>query len=75
MTTMQREVEEALKQKMKKSPYGKLIASQLSDGSPELSQAETMIREEIIDTVYNLAEDEPEQLSPRYLRLTIAGRI
>lgn len=69
MGTMQREVEEALKQKMKKSPYGKLIASSLSDGSPELTQAETLIREEIIDTVYNLAEAEPEQLSPRFVHI------
>ena len=53
-------MEQALQKKFKKSPYAKLIVDDdgLEDSTvPELSQAGCMLREEVLDTVFELAED------------------
>ncbi|CAD5215109.1 unnamed protein product [Bursaphelenchus xylophilus] len=53
-----KEVEEALKQKMKRSPYAKYVVGEFKDASvPELSNAATVIQSELLDTVYKMAED------------------
>ncbi|KAI6194819.1 BRF1 protein [Aphelenchoides besseyi] len=52
---IQKEVEEALKQKMKRSPYAKLVSGIGNDS--DLNEAADVIRGEIIDSVYQMAED------------------
>ncbi|CAD5210377.1 unnamed protein product [Bursaphelenchus okinawaensis] len=55
---MQKEVEEALKQKMKRSPYAKFMVGQFKDASvPELSNAANVIQSELLDTVYEVVEE------------------
>jgi hypothetical protein len=54
---VRREFEVALQRKIKNSPYGKIIVGTISDsGVPELSQADQVLREEVIDRVYELGE-------------------
>ncbi|KAL3098432.1 hypothetical protein niasHS_003785 [Heterodera schachtii] len=57
------EVEQALLKRFKRSPYAKMIANGLVDDTdvPELSQASDMLQEEVIDTVYQLAEEHQQQ--------------
>lgn len=55
---IRRELEIALQKKMKNSPYAKMIVETISDNDcPELSQANSVLREQMIDTVYELVED------------------
>uniref|UniRef100_A0A7E4V1A2 B-related factor 1 n=1 Tax=Panagrellus redivivus TaxID=6233 RepID=A0A7E4V1A2_PANRE len=60
LAPVQKEIENALKAKLKKSPYGKLIASSVGeDDVDELSSnIGQMVREEIIDNVYEYADDD-----------------
>ncbi|KAI6242107.1 B-related factor 1 [Aphelenchoides fujianensis] len=53
---LQKEVEEALKQKMKKSPYAKLVSG--IGNEDDLSEAADVLRSEIIDSVYKMAEND-----------------
>uniref|UniRef100_A0A915CN42 Cyclin-like domain-containing protein n=1 Tax=Ditylenchus dipsaci TaxID=166011 RepID=A0A915CN42_9BILA len=56
LETVQREIEEALKQKFKSSSYAKLIVTPIKDRAvPELTEADRHLRSELIDTVYNVA--------------------
>ena len=51
-------MEIALQKKMKNSPYAKMMVETISDSSiPELSASNQVIREEMIDTFYEMAED------------------
>ncbi|KAI1720198.1 transcription factor TFIIB repeat domain-containing protein [Ditylenchus destructor] len=55
---IQKEIEDALKQKLKRSHYAKMIVNPMHDNDvPELTQAESHLTDEIIDTVYDAVED------------------
>lgn len=58
---VQKEIEVALKRKFKKSSYAKIIVdpqSTVDEQVPELEEAEQLVRNELIDTVYDVAEDD-----------------
>ncbi|KAI1727808.1 transcription factor TFIIB repeat domain-containing protein [Ditylenchus destructor] len=55
---IQKEIEDALKQKLKRSHYAKMIVNPMHDNDvPELTQAESHLTDEIIDTVYDAVEE------------------
>uniref|UniRef100_A0A183CG80 B-related factor 1 n=1 Tax=Globodera pallida TaxID=36090 RepID=A0A183CG80_GLOPA len=56
------EVEQALLKRFKRSPYAKMIADGLVDDIdvPELSQASEMLQGEVIDTVYELSNEQQQ---------------
>lgn len=57
----------AIQMKMKNSPYAKMIVETISDsGIPELSQANQVLREEVIDRVYELADIDAISPSTRF---------
>jgi len=58
---VQKKIEEALKQKLKKSQYGKMIVAPITDNEvPELCEVDQCLRNELIETVYNVAIDEEQ---------------
>lgn len=57
----------AIQMRMKNSPYAKMMVETISDsGIPELSQADKVIREEVIDRVYELADIDATSPSTRF---------
>lgn len=58
MGNLHKQVEDALKQKMKKSPYAKKMLGTVKDADvPELSAAAGELQSELLDTVYQVAEE------------------
>ncbi|CAK5083902.1 unnamed protein product [Meloidogyne enterolobii] len=55
---LRREFEVELQKRLKNSPYAKMIVGNIADqGVPELSKASCILRDEMMDTVFELAEE------------------